>query len=71
MNRIDEKQCRDDLLKTLGEHSAAIIHELRAPLAAIRAQMQTMERLLEQKGDLSREDLMLIKREDMEGSPGE
>ena len=55
MNRIDEKQCRDDLLKTLGEHSAAIIHELRAPLAAIRAQMQTMERLLEQKGETSQQ----------------
>lgn len=36
--------CRNDLLRTLGEHSSAIMHEMRAPLAALYAQLQVMEK---------------------------
>ncbi len=37
---------RSELLRTLGENSAAIIHELKSPLAGIRAQLQLLERQL-------------------------
>ena len=36
--------CRTELLRTLGENSAAIIHELKGPLAGIRAQLQLLQR---------------------------
>ncbi|MEG1537564.1 MAG: histidine kinase dimerization/phospho-acceptor domain-containing protein, partial [Clostridiales bacterium] len=35
---------RADLLRILGENSAVIIHELKGPLAGIRAHLQLMER---------------------------
>ena len=53
---LDENTCRDDMLRTLGEHSAVIIHELRGPLAAIRANLQTMERLMSNRGDVSQQE---------------
>lgn len=43
-NSVTPETCHNELLRTLGENSAAIIHELKGPLAGIRAQLQLLQR---------------------------
>lgn len=46
---------QEDLLRTLGEHMAEIVHELRAPLAGMHGQLQVMERQLAKEGIVSQQ----------------
>ena len=46
---------QDDLLRTLGQHMAEIVHELRAPLAGMHGQLQVMERQLTKEGVVSQQ----------------
>lgn len=61
---LDEKTRQNDFLRSLGEHSAIIIHELRGPLAAINANLQTMERILTQKGETSQQERFAILKDE-------
>ncbi|MCR4962939.1 MAG: hypothetical protein K6B40_03555 [Firmicutes bacterium] len=60
---LSEEQYRDDLLRTLGENAAAIIHELKSPLAGIQAQLQLLEKRLSLGG--RSEDVLLQERFDL------
>ncbi len=60
---LSEEQYRNDLLRTLGENSAAIIHELKSPLAGIQAQLQLLEKQLSLGG--RSEDVLLKDRFDL------
>lgn len=43
---LSEELLRKDTLHTLGENAAAVLHELRGPLQAMRAHVQLLERKL-------------------------
>lgn len=47
---LDKESLRQDATRLLGEHAAAIIHELRAPLAGISMQLQLLEKQLQKDG---------------------
>ena len=53
--RINELIKRE-MMQQMGENVVELVHELRSPVAAIKAQLQAMERVLSQKGDNSQRD---------------
>lgn len=48
---FDNAELREDSIRFLGEHTVAVIHELRSPLAGLRAQLQLMSLRLGRQGE--------------------
>lgn len=56
----DNKALHHDMLRLMGEQSLAMVHELRAPLNALSAQIQLLARLLNAGGEHAYDDRLTV-----------